>query len=477
METDIIKFEEHSIYASGYGFAPKFLMQDTELTIAAKAVYLYFCSLTGGSYSVYPTRQRILADLGIGKDKYYTAMENLIEQKYLHITKEKVAANKFEHNIYHLNLNPKQYLIDDKMTGDVLVVQGLLSGGSGLLGYSVMKSRTISCTEKVVYGYIVSFVGAGNTRMPKREEILIHLGISEKTYKRAIARLSALDLVNYSHARDSLGRVSGARYEVILTPSTWASVSLIEVDKVSQMIEDIPKGSEPRGQIGDTQAEPWGQIGDTQDEPRGQIEDTQNEPRGQIGDTQDEPRGQIGDAQNGAMGPKQGHYHNNNTSSIFKTTTTKELLIQKLTSKTNEDVVEVFEQYIKSSMDKLCLSDPERMVIEYISELFIFNHGVKSKGQERTYEYLESKTVRAIEENGFAKTINRIVELYEQSEEPISYPQGWVQSVYARIIGTTQWDITPGIKKRLPKSQNAFQNFPQRETDYDSLVLEQMKLL
>lgn len=480
-QTDIIKFEEHSIYASGYGFAPKFLTQDTELSIAAKAVYLYFCSLTGGNYSVYPTRAQILNDLGIGKDKYYAAMKNLTEQNYIHISKEKATANKFEHNIYHLNLNPKRYMIDDKLSGDTIVVEGLLSGGSGMLSYRVMKSRAISCTEKVIYGYIVSFVGTGNTRMPKREEILIHLGISEKTYKRAIARLSALDLVRYSHARDSLGRVSGARYEVILTPSTWTSVSLAEGEKVSQMNDAIPQEFVPLGQIGDTQNEPRCQIRDTQNEPRGQIEDTQSEPRGQIGDTQDEPRGQIGDTQNGAMGPKQGHYHNNNTSSIYKTTTTKdindELLIQKLTSKTNDDVVDVFEEYIKSSMDKLCLSDPERMVIEYISELFIFKQGVKSRGLERTYEYLESKTVRAIEENSFAKTINRIVELYEKSEEPISYPQGWVQSVYARIIGTTQWDITPGIKKRLPKPQNAFQSFPQRETDYDSLVLEQMKLL
>ncbi|WP_097006512.1 helix-turn-helix domain-containing protein [Lacrimispora amygdalina] len=478
-QTDIIKFEEHSIYASGYGFAPKFLTQDTELSIAAKAVYLYFCSLTGGNYSVYPTRAQILYDLGIGKDKYYAAMENLTEQNYIHISKEKATANKFEHNIYHLNLNPKRYMIDDKLSGDTIVVDGLLSGGSGMLSYRVMKSRAISCTEKVIYGYIVSFMGAGNTRMPARDEILVHLGISEKTYKRSIAKLSALELVKYSHVRDKFGRVAGGRYEVILTPTTWTSVSAIPLKEQDESVTE-DRQTEPRGQIGDTQNELWGQNRDTQNEPGGQIGDTQNEPGGQIGDTQNEPGGQIGDTQNGTMGSKRGHYHNNNISSIYNTTTTKDinkLLILKLTSKTDEDVVEVFEEYIKSSMNKQCLSDPERMVIEYISELFIFNQGVKSKGLERPYEYLESKTIRAIEENSFAKTINRIVELYEKNKEPISYPQGWVQSVYARIIGTTQWDITLDTKKRPPKPLNAFQSFPQRETDYDSLVLEQMKLL
>ena len=313
VQTDIIKFEEQSIYASGYGFAPKFAMQDTELTIAAKAVYLYFCSLTGGTYSVYPTRQRILTDLGIGKDKYYAAMENLQEQNYLHITKQKAEANKFEHNIYHLNLNPKQYKIDDKMTGDMLIVQGLLSGGSGMLGYSVMKSRAISCTEKVIYGYIVSFMGAGNIRMPRRDEMLIHLGISEKTYKRAVSRLNALELVKYSHARDNHGRVTGARYEVVLNPSTWIKVSPTNIFENRQ--SDLKEGqrielwgqnrdtqTEPWGQTGDTQNEPWGQTGDTQNEPWGQTGDTQNEPWGQTGDMQNEPWGQTGDIQTQTMG-------------------------------------------------------------------------------------------------------------------------------------------------------------------------------
>jgi len=261
-QTDIIKFEEHSIYASGYGFAPKFLAQDTELSIAAKAVYLYFCSLTGGNYSVYPTRAQILNDLGIGKDKYYAAMENLTEQNYIHISKEKATANKFEHNIYHLNLNPKRYMIDDKLSGDTIVVEGLLSGGSGMLSYRVMKSRAISCTEKVIYGYIVSFMGAGNTRMPAREEILVHLGISEKTYKRSIARLSALELVKYSHVRDKLGRVTGGRYEVILTPTTWTSVSDIPLKKQDESVTGDRK-TEPWGQTRDMQAEPWGQNRDT----------------------------------------------------------------------------------------------------------------------------------------------------------------------------------------------------------------------
>jgi hypothetical protein len=203
----------------------------------------------------------------------------------------------------------------------------------------------------------------------------------------------------------------------------------------------------------------------------------QFDPWGQIGDTQTEPRGQFGDMQNEPMGPKQGHYHKAiNTSSIYQTTTINDLLIQKITSKTGkEDVVCLFEELIKSSMDKPSLSDLERMVIENISELFIFESGVTSRGFNRTYEYLESKTVKAIKENSFGKIVSRITEAYEQSSEPISYPQGWIQSFFARTVGSAQWDITPGNKKRPSKPQNVFHNFPQRDTDYDALLLDQVK--
>lgn len=125
-------------------------------------------------------------------------------------------------------------------------------------------------------------------------------------------------------------------------------------------------------------------------------------------------------------------------------------------------------------MDKSCLSDPERMVIEYISELFIFNQGVQSKTINRAYEYLESKTVKAIEENNFTKIIKFIIDSYGQNED-IKYPQVWVQSVFARVIGTRQWDITPGILEKNKKPPNAFHNFDQRQTNYDDLVLESVK--
>ena len=66
---DRLKIE--GINFKGFGVLPKYVMMDTDLTLEAKTIYAYFCSYSGAGDTVFPRRDRILADLQIGKQSYY----------------------------------------------------------------------------------------------------------------------------------------------------------------------------------------------------------------------------------------------------------------------------------------------------------------------------------------------------------------------------------------------------------------------
>lgn len=108
---DILRIE--GVKAKGYGTIPKAAMTDCDISIEAKAVYAYFCSLSGRGEIVFPGRDKILHNLQISKEAYYKGLKELIEAGYLEVKQERfvVAGNKFMRNITRLLLDQKNIRI------------------------------------------------------------------------------------------------------------------------------------------------------------------------------------------------------------------------------------------------------------------------------------------------------------------------------------------------------------------------------
>nr|DAV57887.1 MAG TPA: helix-turn-helix domain protein [Caudoviricetes sp.] len=99
MESD--KLKGIKLNKDGYGFIPKMVMQDENISIAAKAIYSYFCSFTGAGDCCFPTRKRICFDMGISNDSLGKYIKQLADNGYLIV--EQVKENgRFSHNIYAL---------------------------------------------------------------------------------------------------------------------------------------------------------------------------------------------------------------------------------------------------------------------------------------------------------------------------------------------------------------------------------------
>ncbi|MCL2841690.1 MAG: helix-turn-helix domain-containing protein [Defluviitaleaceae bacterium] len=86
----------------GYGIIPKIPMQDKRLTIEAKAIYSYFCSYAGAGATAFPSRDKILYDLGISKDRFYKHFNLLKKYGYIEVAKNTDNTGKFKNNIYTL---------------------------------------------------------------------------------------------------------------------------------------------------------------------------------------------------------------------------------------------------------------------------------------------------------------------------------------------------------------------------------------
>ena len=96
--SDILQVQ--GINTKGFGMIPKLVMQDKRLTAEAKAIYGYFCSYAGAGRTAFPSRDRIVADLGMSKSRFYRHY-NLLK-KYGYIQVEQERKNQFKRNIYTL---------------------------------------------------------------------------------------------------------------------------------------------------------------------------------------------------------------------------------------------------------------------------------------------------------------------------------------------------------------------------------------
>lgn len=99
-QPDILQVE--GINSKGFGIIPKLVMQDRRLTPFAKAIYAYFCSYAGAGRIAFPRIAKIISDIGISRNCYYSHFPLLKEFGYIKSEQEKDKAGKFKRNVYTL---------------------------------------------------------------------------------------------------------------------------------------------------------------------------------------------------------------------------------------------------------------------------------------------------------------------------------------------------------------------------------------
>lgn len=94
------------INAKGFGFIPKLIMCDIRLSVKAKGLIAFLYSLVQSGCRVFPHRSTICVFLGLSKDTYYKALNQLIDCNYITVKQRHTKNGRFSVNDYILNSNP-----------------------------------------------------------------------------------------------------------------------------------------------------------------------------------------------------------------------------------------------------------------------------------------------------------------------------------------------------------------------------------
>ena len=218
------------IMAKGYGVVAKIPMRDTELKIKDKGLYAYLCALSGGGVQTWPSRGKILADLQIGKDAFYSSLERLITLGYLSKTSRRLHGDSgmWTRTVYTIELNPKGRSIDaeEQDPGDSgsLSVEGMLGDGWGFAPRLVMTDPRLSIREKALYAYILTYAAVGKVAYPKVETIRYHLGISPQSYRDMMRQLCELGYIVRRRRRLANGRMGCYDYYICQKPANGQEI-------------------------------------------------------------------------------------------------------------------------------------------------------------------------------------------------------------------------------------------------------------
>ena len=198
---DELKVE--GITFKGFGVIPKAVTLNPDLTIEAKAIYAYFASFAGGGSCAFPSRDKILSELKISKDRYYKHLKLLIDSGLLCVQKE--TGPGFTRNLYIL----KSAGSENGENAGLVLMAGLKSSGYGIIPKAVTIDPRLPIEAKGLYAYYAAFTGSGRECTPEVKTICYHLCISDKRYIRYRNVLEDMGYISVSrlHKDGHLGSV------------------------------------------------------------------------------------------------------------------------------------------------------------------------------------------------------------------------------------------------------------------------------
>ena len=101
-----LRVSETGLLSSGYGLAPKLVMQARELTVQAKGIYLYLSVFANGDSTASPSLESLIYHLGISRKTYQRHMKNLTDNNYVTVLQRHSATGRMGSNEYVLSSSP-----------------------------------------------------------------------------------------------------------------------------------------------------------------------------------------------------------------------------------------------------------------------------------------------------------------------------------------------------------------------------------
>ena len=155
-----------------YGIVNKNILQNKNISIKAKGLYVYLCARSGNKGYCTPSVATICNDLGITDNTFFKYKNELVKANIIKVTKEGTGIK--QRNIYHL---PK------------------VSKGYGIVYLDTLKDNSINLQGKAIYGLLACYAGARFIAYPLAKLIYSYLKVSRNTYFKILKVLKTKGIV------------------------------------------------------------------------------------------------------------------------------------------------------------------------------------------------------------------------------------------------------------------------------------------
>ena len=240
------------IRSGGYGQLPKIIMVDPDIPLAAKGLYAYFVSFTGGGNNkAFPTVKTILEDLRMTNTTYYKDLNMLVELGLISVEQKNggFSGKGFKNNIYTVEFYSESYVRaatassnPNRLLDEVRVAGDLFAAGYGNVPRLVMTDNELSLEAKALYAYICVFSGTSHSATPGRKKAIFHLKTSRDSYAKYGRELEQHGYISRKRVQEN-GRFAGVVFTLKQSKSTEEQ-ELAPCTKISDTIKSHTKISD-----------------------------------------------------------------------------------------------------------------------------------------------------------------------------------------------------------------------------------------
>lgn len=155
-----------------YGIVNKNILQNKNISIKAKGLYVYLAARAGNKGYCTPSISTICKDLGINDATFYKYKNELVNNNIIKVTKEGKGIK--QRNVYQL---PK------------------VSKGYGIVYLDTLTDNNINLQAKAIYGLLACYAGTRFIAYPLAKLIYSYLKVSRNTYFKILKVLKTKGIV------------------------------------------------------------------------------------------------------------------------------------------------------------------------------------------------------------------------------------------------------------------------------------------
>lgn len=194
------------VFAQGYGVVPKRVMLRTDLTPEAKALYAYYCVLSGnnGGYQTAPREEMILRTVGMSHTRFIKHRKTLADAGLIAFSQARKPAGAgkqlFETSRFLIVKSPDASDEPIQSLPEYAAVQeGVFADGFGLVPRAVFFDHLLSVEAKAAYTYLCVFANA-STRGERAAAPCAKL-LNDTLMRRKRAQHAMTELINAGYIR------------------------------------------------------------------------------------------------------------------------------------------------------------------------------------------------------------------------------------------------------------------------------------